>query len=440
MANESAVPPGRLGLPWLGESAAILKDNHQFFRDRFDRYGPVFKTRLFGIDFAVFSGPEAFHRFATDPRIERIGAHPLPVAQMFDSSVAVTDGPHFRERKLSILDGVWRREAIAHYLPGMQAGLERMLDRWRAQPDVSVRESLSRFTAENTAAMYLVDPQPADVERLLRFLPAFSGAFTTLPIPLPWTQYGRAVRARRDLMALIDDTLDRHLAEPRDDALSRMIDSARSRGVDPRELRHDMVFLLFAGQSGLTVPLTFATMALGRNPEIMERARAEALAVAPDGDLTLDDLDRLEYLGAISKEVRRYYPMNASTNFGRVTAPMEVGGYRIPAGWGAIGAIHITMRNPDVFAEPDVFDPERFTPEREAKLAPGSYVPQGDGDRAGHRCPGEDMVTVATKLYLALALRRGVWSVPEQDLTLSREIFPMPRSGLRIRFEPQPPG
>ena len=64
------VPPGRLGLPWLGETTAIARSNHGFYTDRFERYGPIFKTRLFGINFVVLSGAEAFHRFATDPAIE----------------------------------------------------------------------------------------------------------------------------------------------------------------------------------------------------------------------------------------------------------------------------------------------------------------------------------------------------------------------------------
>ena len=71
------VPPGRLGLPWLGETTAIASNNHRFYTDRFDKYGPIFKTRLFGINFVVLSGAEAFHRFATDPAIERGNSDPI---------------------------------------------------------------------------------------------------------------------------------------------------------------------------------------------------------------------------------------------------------------------------------------------------------------------------------------------------------------------------
>ena len=126
--------------------------------------------------------------------------------------------------------------------------------------------------------------------------------------------------------------------------------------------------------------------------------------------------------------------MNSATFFGKATEDMDIGGYRVPEGWGVSGAIHINMRNLDVFSDPDSFDPDRFTPEREAALPPGSYVPHGDGERRHHRCPGEDMVTVAVQIYLTLLLRKLTWTLPPQDLTLTNELFPLPASGLRASF------
>ena len=66
MPSRKPLPPGRLGLPWLGETVAIARSNHGFYEDHFDKYGPIFKTRLFGVNFVVVSGAEAFHQFNTD--------------------------------------------------------------------------------------------------------------------------------------------------------------------------------------------------------------------------------------------------------------------------------------------------------------------------------------------------------------------------------------
>ena len=78
----------------------------RFYKDHFAKYGPIFKTRLFGFNFVVVSGHEAFHQFATDPRIERGGTDPISVEQMFFKSLALVDGQEHRSRKDVMLHAV----------------------------------------------------------------------------------------------------------------------------------------------------------------------------------------------------------------------------------------------------------------------------------------------------------------------------------------------
>ncbi len=436
--RKAPLPPGKLGLPWLGETASIARNNHGFYTDRFARYGPIFKTRLFGINFVVLSGAEAFHRFATDPAIERGSSDPVSVEQIFMRSLALEDGPEHRSRKDVMLHGIRTREAITAYVPRMQAVMERTVDGWASSGSALVRPDLETMSGRLTGFMYLGDDSDAAAEEIREVGEAMRGAFQTIPVPVPGMPYGKAVKARDRLIEIIDASIARHRSGEYDDVVSRMLAAADEHGVDPQKLRGDILHLIFASQGGYFVPLTLVTMALGERPEIMERARREVLEVAPEGPLTMDVLDRLVYLRQISKEVRRYFAMNSANFFGKATSELEIDGYRVPKGWGAIAAIHITMRSDDVHEDPHLFEPDRFLPAAEAALPPGSYVPHGDGERGGHRCPGEDIVTVAITMYLALMLRRGTWELPDQDLTLSNELFPLPESGLRVTFTPAP--
>ena len=43
---------------------------------------------------------------------------------------------------------------------------------------------------------------------------------------------------------------------------------------------------------------------------------------------------------------------------------------------------------------------------------------------------------MAVKLYLVLLLRRLSYRLPEQDLSLSDDLFPLPVSGLHADFSP----
>jgi cytochrome P450 len=316
----------------------------------------------------------------------------------------------------------------------MQQLLQRTIDEWKAHGATNVRADLRLFAARLSTAQYTGDETETAADEINRITGDMREAFMSIPIPIPGSKYSRAIKARTRLVQIIAELLERHQRSPYDDVVSRMIDAAEQEGVPIEKLKGDILHLMFAGQGGYFVPLTLVTMIVGQHPEIMELARAEVREVTPDGPITMAQLDRLEYLGRISKELRRYFAMNSATFFGRVQAPMEVGGYRIPAGWGAIGGIHINMRNPDVFPDPDTFDPDRFLPAREAARPAGSYVPHGDGDPTHHRCPGEDIVTVAVKMYLSLLLREMTWTIPAQDLLLTNELFPLPASGLRVQF------
>ncbi|QIG40674.1 cytochrome P450 [Microbacterium sp. 4R-513] len=434
-ADRKPLPPGRFGLPWLGETLAILRNNHGFYKDRLAKYGPVFKTRLFGNSFVVFSGHEAFHAFATDPRIVRGDADPISAEQIFLNSLALIDGVEHHTRKSVMLRAVGYRSAIASYLPVMQELFDRTIDPWLEMGEgVDLRADLQRFAARLTGALYTGDRSEEHAAELDRNLANMREAFMTLPAPIPGTKYGKAIASRKRIDEIIDDALQKHLTGQYDDIVSRMIVAATEADIPIENLRGDIRHLIFAGQGGYFVPLTLTTMAVGQHPDIMERARAEVMAISPDGPISMEQIEQLEYLEQISKEVRRFFAMNSATFFGRVQEDMEVAGFRIPKGWGAIGGIHINMRNPDVFPDPDRFDPDRFLPKREAALPPGSYVPHGDGQATHHRCPGENIVTVAVKVYLTLLLRRAEWSIPAQDLTLTNELFPLPASGLRVRF------
>jgi cytochrome P450 len=266
------------------------------------------------------------------------------------------------------------------------------------------------------------------------------GAFMAPPIPLPGTPYGRAIKARNRLRVIVDEAIERHASGDWDDVVSRMIAAADQEGVSVSSLRGDVCHLMFTAQPGYSVPLLLATLALAEHPDVRNRARAEVQRVAPSGPLTMERLDQLTYLLQVSKELRRYYAMNAATFFGRVQEEMEVGGYRIPAGWGAMGAVHMTLHNPDEFAEPARFDPERFAPGQESAFPPGRYVPHGDGPPTSHRCAGEDIVTAAIQVYLVVLLRRASWTLPSQDLSLTNEVFPVPASGLRVEVQAWHPG
>lgn len=68
------LPPGSLGLPWIGETLAFVQDSFAFFAERRKKHGPVFRTRLLGEQVVCLTGPEAVSFFYDTRYFTRVDA------------------------------------------------------------------------------------------------------------------------------------------------------------------------------------------------------------------------------------------------------------------------------------------------------------------------------------------------------------------------------
>lgn len=60
---------------------------------------------------------------------------------------------------------------------------------------------------------------------------------------------------------------------------------------------------------------------------------------------------------------------------------MSIDGYTVPAGTTVLLATFMLHRNPEIYPNPEVFDPDRFLPENCAGRHPFAYVPFSAGPR-----------------------------------------------------------
>src|SRR5204862_5966558 len=111
----------------------------------------------------------------------------------------------------------------------------------------------------------------------------------------------------------------------------------------------------------------------------------------------VEDLPRLRYTEQVVKEALRLYP--AAYAFGReALVDGELGGWPIRRGQTLLLAQWVTHRDPRFWAEPDRFDPDRWTTERIARLPRFAYFPFGGGPRV---CIGKEFSMIESVLLLA---------------------------------------
>jgi cytochrome P450 len=172
--------------------------------------------------------------------------------------------------------------------------------------------------------------------------------------------------------------------------------------------------------------MAWAIYELERHPAIRDAAIAEADALgrAP----TAADLPRLPLILRIFKETLRLYP---PVYFDSRQAAVEtsLGGVVIPKGTNILFAPYALHRRPDLWPDPERFDPDRFTPEAEARRMRYAWLPFGAGPRI---CIGMGFALMEGQLVLARLLQRAKYELLGEDRPSAIPTL-HPENGVRVR-------
>ena len=439
MSAPSKLPPGETGLPFLGEALDFLKDGFAFVEGRTERLGPVFKTKILGRPTAVIVGPDAAGQFIDESKIQREGGMLSHIQALFGGrALPVLDGEEHRERKAFVM-AAFTRDALVGYLPEMQRLVAAAFAGWATGEELRWLDAFKRLALEVICTTILGLPAGSTFDAIARDYELVGGGFSSLPIPLPGTNYSRARQALDRILAVYATNTQEQLASPSTDGLSRILAARSAR--DGRQITVDeaKIELHHIVVAGLIVWAWFVTAVqeLERNPEVRERLRAE-LASLPAGPLTLESLMAAPYLRQVSMEIRRLSPV-VHVFFGKARTTFEFAGHTIPEGWMVLWGIRSSHLRPEIYPEPTRFDPERFGPDRrEQDRNPHAFVPNGAGDAyKNHKCAGYEFAPLMLQVFLAELLRGNYrWTfAPDQDVSLDcAKVPPEPRDGLRVRL------
>ena len=371
-----------------------------------ERYGDFFAVRFVLGNILWIADPDVIKRvFTGDPDVLHAGegnAAPLEFI-MGPNSVLLLDEPeHMRQRKLMLPS--FHGERMQRYGDLMREITDRDIDDWPVGAPFPLRKRTQAITLDVIMrAVFGVD----DAERLARLRGALTPlldmgtrqvamiviAFPAMRRTLGKRIWNQFMRRRAEADALIYDEIRRRRDDPstvdRDDVLSILLQARDEDGnaMTDEELRDELVTLLLAGHETTATSISWAFDLLLHHPHKLARLREE---VAAGQD---------EYLDAVIKETLRIRPVVPGV-VRKLTAPVELRGYEIPAGTRVAPNIYLTHMNPAVYPEPKRFLPERF-------LGNGadtySWIPFGGGIR---RCLGASFALYEMKIVIPAILNR----------------------------------
>ncbi|KAL6418323.1 hypothetical protein ACFW04_012207 [Cataglyphis niger] len=169
--------------------------------------------------------------------------------------------------------------------------------------------------------------------------------------------------------------------------LDLLIAVSRDNNLSDLDIREEVDTFMFEGHDTTAMGITFALLLLAEHKDIQERVRVEVDKAMQKngGKLNKKSLQNLPYLERCLKEALRLYP-SVFLILRNVEEDVKLRSYIIPGGTNLFLNIYGVHRDPNFWPNPEVFDPDRFLPERIQKRHPYSYLPFSAGPR---NCIGE---------------------------------------------------
>ena len=438
----SSLPPGPKSSR-LFQTLNWVRKPIPFMQACAKEYGECFTVRLVGTPpFSFFSDPVAIKQiFTAAPEHAQAGKANVVLKPILgENSILLLDGArHKRERKL--LMPPFHGERMRLYGDIMREIADRSIDSWPVEQPFPIHERMQAITLDIILrTVFGVDEGPL-LQKLRSLLIEFLNLVGSSPFLLihwlqinlgPLTSWQRIRKLGHEIdTVLYEQIAQRKVAAQngRTDIMAMLVEARDEDGrpMSDQELRDEMITMLLAGHETTATSLSWVVHRLLQNPVVLEKVRAELQRVVGGGPIRVEHVSELEYLDATIKETARLSPIIPAV-VRYLEQPTRIGAYEIPADCVAAPCIYLTHRRPELWPEPETFNPDRFIGKR---VDPYTFFPFGGGVR---HCLGAAFATYEMKIVLAQMLSRvSLRPVPGHTVrVVRRSITFAPSDGMPV--------
>jgi cytochrome P450 len=408
-AGHAPVPvaPGRL--PLFGHALSLLRRPLDFMTS-LRAHGDVVTIYLGTLPAYVLTDPELAYRVLTlEAGKFGKGIFIEKFRPYFGNGLALSTGDFYR-RQRRLVQPAFHRDRVLGYARTMIELASAMVDGWRAGEEIAVDVRLRElglavvartlFTTE--LGRRAADEVQACVPVLIRDGMVRALSPRLAPIPANRRFDLAIARVRRVVGEVVAEA--RASGADRGDLLSTLLlaeDPETGERMDDTQVHDEVVTLLTAGTDTSAIALAWFFHEIARHPEVERRFHAEVDAAVPDGRVTVDALPRLTYTRQVITEVLRTH--GPWLLMRRALVEVDLGAVRLPPGAEVAISPHATHQDPVVYPDPARFDPDRWSPERAARVPKQAYLPFAAGL---HSCPGQQFAHTEIALVAAAVAAR----------------------------------
>ncbi len=339
------------------------------------------------------TSPEVLHNI--QPNLSRL---------LGPGSVFALDGREHRHRR-KLLPPPFHGKSIAAYERIVEEETMREMATWPEGKEFETLEPMMRLTL-NVILRAVFGADGAEQQQLRELMPKWvtlGSRLAVVPSPKPdsrwfttpgwWSPWARLAGYRRTYEGLIDRLIEKARKDPhledRTDILALFLRSTYEDGspMTRGEIGDELLTLLAAGHETTASTLGWAFERISRHPKVLQKLVDEAA--------TEDNT----YRQATIFEIQRNRTVIDFAGRSVAVPLYELGDYVIPQGFSIIISLGQLHADPNVYPDPERFDPQRFIDEKPSTF---SWVPFGGGTR---RCVGAAFANMELDVVLRTVLR-----------------------------------
>jgi cytochrome P450 len=435
--------PGPRGDMLLGSLRPYQRNSIRFFLEATRQYGPLVQFRFGPRSVYLVTHPEYVKHVLQDNNrnYHKSLAYEKTRPMLGYGLLTNEDEPWRRQRRLA--QPAFHRKHIGAFAATMTDAATTMVDRWdgrvRSGEPFDVAHEMMRLTLTIVGQTLFSTDVSDEADRvgqaLTTALVEVTRRFQAL---IPWREKLPSAQNRRFEAAIrtLDDVVYGMIAERRrtgaagDDLLGLLLaaqDEDTGERMSDKQLRDEAMTIFLAGHETTANALAWTWYVLSKHPDVLRTLHAELGTVLSGRVPTLHDLPQLRYTTMVINESLRLVP--PAWGIGRTALEDdEIDGYHIPAGTIVALSPYVTHRQPDLWPNPEGFDPERWAPEQPTERQRFAYFPFGGGPRL---CIGNNFALMELQLILAtVAQRVRLDLVPGHPIALEPGITLRPKHGV----------
>lgn len=446
----SSAPPAPPALPLLGHMRAIKPDPLNYFVNVAREFGDVVPLRVGPKRLFMVNHPDLIHQvLASRQQSFRKGKFYQKSKPAFGENMVISEGAKWLTLRRTALPAMQGRPLVAqseHFVDGADA----LVERWRSLAETGqvfdMNKEMTRLSLQMVLRTLCRVEHEVDGDRAFSCLNAIfreieRRMWTLTPIGeyLPTRRNIAFKRNVKILHEMIEGLIEkrRSVAEGRDDLLSLLLkatDDPENEVYTETQLRDECLAFIVGARDTAAGALTWTFYLLSKHAEVERRLRDEVDRVLGGRRPGYGDLDKLPYLQMVFLEAMRLYPPIWTISRDALVDE-DIAGVTVRKGESVMLCIYALHHNPKYWDNPEAFDPERFSPEREGERHPRAHLPFGSGGRI---CIGRKMALIEGPLLIARVMQHyRMKLVPGQVIEPEPMITLRPRYGIHMVLEPR---